>query len=430
MSVVRGLAGNAGFRRLYGTRLLSQGADGIFQASLASAVLFSPERETDAAKVALAFCVLLLPYSLVGPFAGVLLARWGRSRVLVRANLVRASLGVAVAAVLASAGATHPVFVLLALAVVSVNRFYLAALSAALPRVVGTPELVTANALSVTSGTFATLTGAGLGVAARGSGSDPATAVVALGAAVVYVLSALVARRFPARRLGPDQVAASPLCREMATVVRGMLDGARHLADRPPAAHALAAITAARFLFGVMTVLTLLVYRNHFTDSGLLRAGLPGLTQVVVASGVGTVTAAVVTPVATHRIGKPAWLAGSLLLGGAAGVTLGLPYTLGSFLGAGLVLGFVMQATKISVDTLLQEQVDDEFRGRAFSFYDTLFNVSFVAAAALAAGILPDDGVSRPVVAVLGIGYGITAVGYGAATFRERTPSRRANSRA
>src|SRR3954463_11616148 len=115
---VRDLLVNPGFRRLYSTRLLSQGADGIFQASLASAVLFSPERETDAAKGALAFCVLLLPSSLVGPFAGVLLDRWSRSRVLVRANLVRASLVVAVAAVLASAGATHPVFVLLALAVV------------------------------------------------------------------------------------------------------------------------------------------------------------------------------------------------------------------------------------------------------------------------------------------------------------------------
>jgi MFS family permease len=209
-----------------------------------------------------------------------------------------------------------------------------------------------------------------------------------------------------------------------------MLDGARHLTSRPPAAYALAAITAARFLFGVMTVLTLLVYRNHFTDSGLLRAGLPGLTQVVVASGVGTVTAAVVTPVAARRVGKPAWLAGSLLLGGVAVVTLGLPYTLSSFLGAGLVLGFVMQASKISVDTVVQEQVDDEFRGRVFSVYDTLFNVSFVAAAALAAGILPDDGVSGPVVAALGIGYGLTAVGYGAATFRQRPPSHAVNSRA
>src|SRR4249919_883463 len=63
------------FGRLYATRMTSQFADGVLQASLASAVLFSPERQTDAAKVAAGFSVLLLPYSLVGPFAGVLLDR-------------------------------------------------------------------------------------------------------------------------------------------------------------------------------------------------------------------------------------------------------------------------------------------------------------------------------------------------------------------
>ncbi len=35
---------------------------------------------------------------------------------------------------------------------------------------------------------------------------------------------------------------------------------------------------------------------------------------------------------------------------------------------------------KICVDTTLQETVDDDFRGRVFSVYDTLFNVTFVVA--------------------------------------------------
>ncbi|HVC73461.1 MAG TPA: hypothetical protein VNC85_06785, partial [Mycobacteriales bacterium] len=77
------------FRRLYGTRLTSQCADGVFQASLAGVVLFSPESAGDPAEIASAFAVLLLPYSLIGPFAGVLLDRWRRQRVLLWSNVLR-----------------------------------------------------------------------------------------------------------------------------------------------------------------------------------------------------------------------------------------------------------------------------------------------------------------------------------------------------
>lgn len=56
-----------GFRRLLGVRLLSQGADGVYQVALATYVVFSPEKQTSAASIASAMAVLLLPYSLVGP---------------------------------------------------------------------------------------------------------------------------------------------------------------------------------------------------------------------------------------------------------------------------------------------------------------------------------------------------------------------------
>ena len=67
-------------------------------AGLGSAVLFNPERQADPAAIALGLAVLLLPYSLVDPFAGALLDRWDRCHVLVMANLLRAALIAAVAA--------------------------------------------------------------------------------------------------------------------------------------------------------------------------------------------------------------------------------------------------------------------------------------------------------------------------------------------
>src|SRR4051794_10604591 len=415
-SSLRDLLRNPGFRRLYVTRLLSQLADGIFQASLASAVFFSPERQTDAAAVAAGFSVLLLPYSLVGPFAGVLLDRWSRARVLVRANLVRAALVVVTAAVLAGAGADAAGFYLLALAVISVNRFFLSTLSAGLPRVVEAAQLVPANALSVTSGTIATLLGAGIGVGLRGSGSDKASALVALLAAVGYVLSSLVARGFGASQLGPDMARIGTRLREdLRSVAEGFVAGARHITSRRPAAAALGAMTAHCFCFGLTTLITLLAYRNLFVDGRLLKAGLPGLTQVVVASGIGTLLGAVLTPLVVRRVSKPLEVTVLLAAGAAVEIGLGLPFEKLTFLLAGLALGVISQGSKICIDTIVQESVDDAFRGRVFSVYDTLFNVSFVVAAAAGAFVLPDDGYSPTAIVVLAALYGLAAVLYAGA---------------
>lgn len=427
-SASRELLRSPGFRRLYSVRLLSQLADGIFQASLASAVFFSPERQTDAASVAAGFSVLLLPYSLIGPFAGTLLDRWSRSRVLVRANLVRAALVVLSAGVLAALGADGLPFYLVALAVISVNRFFLATLSAGLPRVLpagptGPAHLVPANSLSVTSGTVATLVGAGIGVLLRGSGSDAASALVALLAAFVYAGSSLVARGFGVRALGPDEAGrAIPLSEDLRAVAAGLVAGARHLAARRPAAAALAVMTVHRVCFGATTLLILLAYRNLFVDApggGLLRAGLPGLTQVVVASGAGTLLGAVLTPLVVRRISPQLWITGLLVGAAAVEIGLGLPYEKLTFLLAGFALGVVSQGTKISIDTLVQQSVDDAFRGRVFSVYDTLFNVAFVAAAALSAAVLPANGVSRPLLAALAVLYAAGAAGYAFASRRE-----------
>src|SRR5262249_17755986 len=149
------------FRRLYATRLTSQLSDGVFQIALASYVFFSPERQTTASKAAAAFAVLLLPYSVVGPFAGVFIHRWSRRQSLVWAPVLRAVLVSGVAALLV-AGDDGAAFYLAALLVLGVNRFFLAALSAALPHVVLRPQLVMANSLAVTSGTVIAFVGAGL----------------------------------------------------------------------------------------------------------------------------------------------------------------------------------------------------------------------------------------------------------------------------
>jgi MFS family permease len=413
-TAVRELFGVRRFVALLATRLTSQTADGMFQTSLAGAVLFNPEHHTGPRQVAAGFVILLLPYSLIGPFAGVLLDRWRRQRVLMYGAAVRSVLVVATAVELLEHGPSGWLFALTALAALAINRFYLAALSAALPSVVSTDQLVLANAISPTAGTVVTIIGAGIGLALRsaGGGADRGDALAALAAAVGYAVAALVATRLPADSLGPHPPSTAPLREQLSGIVAGLVAGARHLWHRPVAARALGVIFAQRFLFGIWSIMALLLYRNSFHSHGVLRAGLVGVGQAVTVAGIGLVSAAAVTPWVTGRIGKQRWIVVVTVVAGVSSLVFGAPFTMALLLVSSLVLGFTTQATKVCVDTLVQSNIDDEFRGRVFSLYDTIFNLSFVAAAILAAFVLPTNGESLAALIAMSAGYFAIAAVY------------------
>jgi MFS family permease len=411
-TTIRALLQRPDFRRLLATRLLSQFGDGVFQAAVAGTVLFNPQGAADPVDVAAGFAVLLLPYSLVGPFAGVWLDRWSRRQVLVYANLLRAAL-VAVVAALVLGGVDGTPFYVAGLAVFSVNRFLLAALSAGLPHTVDPSSLVPANAVSTTSGAVSTVVGGGaalvlLQVVGSGNGGY---ASLTLAAALPYVAAAAVAAVFPRGRLGPDRLTLSARL-SAREVLAGLVAGARHVAAHRPALAALMAITLHRLGYGVLTLMTLLLYRNTFVSDGFFRGGLVGLGQVVAAGAIGTLLAAVVTPRAVRGMGKPRWIALLLAVGGVAQTALGSLFVPPAVVLAGFVLGFMSQGVKICVDSTLQESVDDSYRGRVFSFYDTLFNVSFVVALLVGAVVLPASGMSATVLTTIGLGYLATAAAY------------------
>ena len=405
------------FRRLLSVRLLGQFADGLFQAALFSAVFFNPERATSAGEAAAGFATLLLPYSIVGPFAGVFLDRWRRQRVLLLGNAARAAVIVVFATALGALGPTSPPVVALALMVVSVNRFILSGLSAALPHVVETRLLVTANSFSTTLGAGAAAIGGATAVLLRRpfGDTDLGASRTALVAAVLYVAAAVLAGRIASGLLGPDEPPAHQRLRTaLAAVARGVSEDARHVHARGPAARGLAAISAHRFFYGLSFVATLLLY----TENGAIGKGFAGLGQVVVVSVLGGLLAALATPSATRRIGTQRWIVVVFAVAAVVEVVFGVPYTHPAFLVAAFFLGFAAQASKICVDTLLQETIEDDFRGRVFSFYDTLFNVSFVSAAAASAVLLPADGKSYVVIGIVAGGYALTALIYGLMTVR------------
>jgi hypothetical protein len=100
-----------------------------------------------------------------------------------------------------------------------------------------------------------------------------------------------------------------------------------------------------------------------------------------------------------------------------------LPYRLPLLLLGALLLGFASQAIKISVDTIVQHNISDAYRGRVFSLYDAMVNLAMVTAAVITAIALPETGRSPASVMVIAGAYLLVTGAYAAlsATARPTT---------
>jgi hypothetical protein len=294
------------------------------------------------------------------------------------------------------------------LACVGVDRFLLAGLSAALPHVVAEDDLVTANAVTPTLGTAAYGVGAGVALALRWFDAPDAALLVTSGA--ILAVASLLSLRLAPAALGPDRVV--PLVQGWRSVGAGLAQGVRHLFARRRAAYALGAIGASRFAYAGIAIASILLCRNSLAEPDDTHRGLALLSLLGAVSGAGFLAAAVVTPFVTARLSPPRWIVGCLLVAAVAQALLAIGVWLPGLLAAGFALGLAAQGVKICVDTILQLEVDDGFRGRVFTVYDMVFNAVFVAAAALAAVVLPASGFSRPVYLALALTYLVAAVTY------------------
>jgi MFS family permease len=393
------------FRRLFAVRVAAQAADAVFQVALASYVLFSPERQPNAGAIAAVFAVTLLPFSILGPFVSILLDRVSRRQVLLITELVRAALGVGLAGLVAggvTGGLREVVFYGGVLVAMSLNRFLLAALSASLPHTVEESEYLVANSVVPTVGPFAVIVGGGLGagfrlVSAGHVSANTADAVLFLLAMCGFLVSAGLSLRIARNRLGPDEL----LHRSAADVVGGLVATVGHLRRRRVAGLGLLMIAVHRIPYGVVTVASILVFRNYFHSPTQVSAAIGDLGTLGLVTGIGFVLAAVVTPWVRRRIGARAWMTGCFVLSAVLQLFPGATYTWAGIMIAAFACGLLAQGIKITVDTFVQAHVDDDFKGRTFVIYDMIFNVSLVAAAGIGALILPADGKSVPILAIV-----------------------------
>lgn len=391
-------------------RWLGQIGDGIFQSSLASFVLFSPERQPNAVSAATALAVVLLPYSLLGPYAGVFLDRFSRQRIVQFSNLLRACDLLLIAIVIKS-GTTGIPLTLLVLVAFGINRLILAGLSAGLPLVVRREELISANALAVTGGSIGVVIGGGLGIGVKKlldhlGKSDLADAKVILIALVFYLLSATFTRRLTRSEIGPAAHETPAQIRG----VRELQEGLRILKGHPDALRGIFATAIQRAGLTALTLMGLLLERNTFNSPSNPDAGLAGFAYALGVAGIGFGVGSFLTPFFVGFFGRHRWI--RLMM-----VAPSLFLTVFAFLPQEWLLittaFFVAacgQAVKVTNDALVQSQIADEFRGRVFAFYDVAVNSLIVLGAILAALLLPQSGKSIALPLLTTLAYALSSL--------------------
>lgn len=352
-------------RTLLVGQTLGQLGDGLAQVSFAGFVLFDIGSGASPARIASVLAVTLLPFSVVGPVAGVFIDRWDRKRTLVATSLCRAAVGILAVAVVVLRSA--PLAYAGALLLLSLSRFVLDAKSAALPATVRRADLVQANAMSAVAGLTATFVGAVIGavVVAVGAGAGfVAAAGCYLGAAAVFA-------RLP--HVGGGHARAA-LAGTLAKTAQALGVGFATIAERPELRRPLLAVWTHRALLGAGFVLLVLVTdeRYHFRTSGYAMA--------IAVTGVSAFLGTLAAPWLVGRWRPQALLAAAFLPAAAVAAVVGYSTGLAGLLTALAVTAASFQILKVVCDALVGRAAAEQLRGRIFAVYDVLYNVAFVVA--------------------------------------------------
>ncbi len=399
----------------------AQAGDGLFQAAVTKAVAFGgqegfdPESASTVDELLTIVLFLFVPYTLISPFLGVVIDRWDRRRLLFLSNALRAVLVLLIALFGVSTTADDPVtglimaeslpsvyLFLVFMVTLACTRLLLATKAAALPVTLEGRSLVEGNAVSQLGGALFQLGAAGIAfVASAVLDSGP----IVLAGAIVYGVAAAVAL---AIRKAEEQTIRSRLVDEIAKVIGNIVAGLREVARTAKAGAAITTYFWLRFLWSFTIVGVGFIARDLVADDDL--------KVLIVTGGAGAIGAALGFLLAarlTDRFRTTAYLVmAASFVAGAATAILGSFESLATLSLLAFFLGLGFFLAKISLDTMVQEALGDDFRGRAFSLYDIAYNIAWVAAAAIMQ-VLWTEEIRGTLVAGMGVVFiiGMAAIG-------------------
>jgi len=399
---------NVNYRRMWSGQIVSEIGDHFNNIAVFSLVIANTKSGMVVTGVMLARAI---PAMLVGPFAGVLLDRLDRKRVMIASDLVRAV--VALGFILALKQNSHSMLYLLSALLMVASPFFTSGRSAILPVIADNEELHTANSLTQTT-QWTTLTiGTFLGgVSVMQFGFEWAFVFNALS----FLFSAACISRL---RLPSGSFRAKRADLNETDVVRPWheyMDGLRYMRSTP--------FLLALALVGVGWASGGGAAQILFTLFGevVFHRGPSGIGVLWASAGVGLLIGGAFA----HWLGKRIAFPGYKLTIFIAYLIHGSSYVVFSqmkqFWLALIFIGVSRAAVAVSSVlnfTQLLKHVPDEFRGRVFATFETM-QWSVMMLSMMGAGIASQHYSPRTIGAVSGVLSSMTAVYWGWAHWSRR----------
>ncbi|MDX6206160.1 MAG: hypothetical protein QOF39_2217 [Frankiales bacterium] len=338
------------FRRLLAALAVSQLGDWLYNVALLALVY---DRTHSATWVSLTTAARVVPIVVLGPIGGLLADKFDRRLIMIGSDAVRAATMVGLAAV---AAWQLPVVLAPALAALATAAAspHPACAAATIPRLVAKEQLQAANAIRAAVGPLAIIVGPALGALLLVLGDT--TLAFELNAAT-FVASALLTATIS----GPAVFRPAAQSEEQLGWWPAVTIGARELLRHRDAAKLVGADIMCSLVYGVETVLLILVSRKlGWQDAGygLLLTG----------TGLGGLLGTVLIGRLVRKLGQSRVIVASLLL-----VSASLPLmALAPLLGAAMMLTVLNGAGAIIVEvcteTALQAELPEEVFARAYGF--------------------------------------------------------------
>jgi len=377
------------FRRLLVALAVSQAGDWLYNVAL---LAFVYERTHSAGWLAATTAARVVPIVVLGPLGGIVADRFDRRRVMVASDVVRTALMLALAAV-ALAGLPVVLAPVLAGLATAAAAPYLPCTAATTPRLVPDEDLPSANALRSAVGMGAIAAGPVVGAVVLLIG-PPSTAFLVN--AATFALSALAVLSIRAGSVfAPPNAPA-----QRQGIVADVVLGARALRGHPVAVRLVGADVVCSVIYGMQTVLLLLLSRH-------LGLGDAGYGYVLAALGVGGILGTTAAGRAARSSRPRAVLVGALLVLAVPSSLMAVTPWLPALLVWGVIGGAGAVLVEVLCETALQRELDEDVFARAYGVALPMILGGIVAGSLLAAPLSALVGMTGAIVVT-----GLLAAGY------------------
>ena len=396
---------------LMGVQFLVQTGQGVIQGAIGKSIAFGGEKGFDVSTVPSAdyllkvVLALYIPYSLVSPFIGVFIDRFQRKRVLAWANVITAVVVTAVAAGVmlplgkesSESNVTATVALIVGLLMIQACvRVALAVKSAAIPDVLSGKDLLQGNALSQAGGALFQIVG--IAGALVGASLLPSWLVV-VGGCAILVVATIVAGQLQRAETRPHD---STFGQEARRVISTITAGLREVASRPPAALGLLSFQMLRYQFWGFGLFTFALYAKNLVEGG--DASSIALAISGAGGFLGGALGLVLAQKWKDKVPPIRLLLASMFALGAGVLVFGAFVSLAGFAALLFVGFFAFFMGKISADTIMQQAIPDDFRGRAFALFDIAYNLGFIVPAFILSLLWVEGSASRTRVILMASG--------------------------